>query len=135
MSLDPRAEAIYDRLEALADDAEKSMAQNYAKALLSGGDVERAPSKAHLIARDTSASYTGTGPDFASAVWLARSRDHDEQQRGKAMLDELGSRYQEMAGKATLGDSDAAGGYLVPRITADVSEATSIASPVRYLLN
>lgn len=133
--IEARADAAIDRFEAAIADLENPAAQAARKAMLESGVVPHRPSKAHLIIGGAAGDYTTSGPDFASAVWLARSRDYDEQRTGKAMLEELGSRYQEMAGKSTLGDSDAAGGYLVPRVTAGVTESTTIASPVRYLLN
>lgn len=55
---------------------------------------------------------------FYSAVAMANSRDHELQTAGKARLAELGSTWYGGQGKATIGDSDANGGYLVPRLEA-----------------
>ena len=60
------------------------------------------------------ASGTDDGIGFYSAVAMANSRDHEQQQLGKARLAELGSTWYGGEAKATIGDSNANGGYLVP---------------------
>ena len=82
------------------------------------GEIARTPSKAHLI-----------GPGFAPGVnadnffvtlAMANSNrlsgSYDASIAAKARLDEWGSTWQDPdpAAKATIGDTDAAGGYLVP---------------------
>ncbi len=76
---------------------------------------------------------------FLSAVAAARSHDHDEQAAGKARLEEL-SRYQaedevRTFSKATLGTTDATGGWIIPN--AIVDEMTKVAqfrNPYRSLV-
>lgn len=74
----------------------------------------RTPSKAVVIG---SGNLTGTGTPKRSilyAIAMSRSRDFDEQTEGKALLREYETHYEEAPGKATLGDSNAAGGFIVP---------------------
>lgn len=77
-------------------------------------DSFRQPSKAHLIG---GGQVPSTGDDnFFAALAQARSRDYDIQMAGKARLTDMGSSFASVPGdsKATVGDTDAAGGYLVP---------------------
>lgn len=64
------------------------------------------------------ASRDDDGIGFYTAVAMAGSRDHDQQQLGKARLAEMGSSWFGSEGKATIGDTSSAGGYLVPAIVA-----------------
>ena len=75
----------------------------------------RHPSKAAVIGSGRQAPADGETHFFA-ALAQANSRDHEVQAHGKARLDEMGSTFQDVPSesKATLGDTDAAGGFLVP---------------------
>ena len=79
----------------------------------------REPSKAGVIARGGGAAKRQHDGDFLRAVGLARSRDAVEQAEGKAMLAELGEQYQQGWGKATLGTTDATGGWIIPNAIVD----------------
>ncbi len=61
--------------------------------------------------------------DFLTAVMNARSRDADEQRTGKAMLGELGLRWQDIPdgsqSKAVLGLTGPTGGYVLPNAYVD----------------
>ena len=79
----------------------------------------RTPSKAHLIYNgqktDPTAGAAASVANFHALV--AKSRDTRDLSAMQAAQDELrsmGVRFQAGDGKATLGDSDGAGGYLVP---------------------
>lgn len=77
--------------------------------------LPRTPSKAHLI---------GWGkadrPDpleagaFLSAVVAMNGNDPEARQSAKALLEALGSAWREPQGKATLGLTDATGGWVIP---------------------
>lgn len=75
----------------------------------------RTPSKAATIGGGKAPS-SGEDFHFFTALAMARSRDAEAQQAGKAMLADMGSVWRDVdpASKATVGDTDAAGGYLVP---------------------
>ena len=72
------------------------------------------PSKAHMLGPGR--SHEGPEPgEWLSALAATGSRQADQQEIGKAQLENLGSRY--MAGndqKATLGLTDGTGGYILP---------------------
>jgi HK97 family phage major capsid protein len=75
----------------------------------------RAPSKADRIGGNRAAS-TESDEFFFAALAQAKSRDYSVQEAGKARLEDMGSTWQDVPAesKATVGGSDAAGGYLVP---------------------
>lgn len=78
-------------------------------------DSMRSQSKAGLIG-DGSAAMVSTNREagaFIKAIMMAGSRDAEEQAEGKAKLKELGSAREEAWGKATLGTSDATGGWII----------------------
>jgi HK97 family phage major capsid protein len=77
----------------------------------------REPSKAALIGGNHAPQGNNDG-DFAYAIGMARSKDAEEQAVGKAMLKSFGER-QESWGKATLGTTDATGGWIVPNAIVD----------------
>ncbi len=84
--------------------------------------AKRTPSKAHLIGMGR--SDTADDSNFFAALALARSRDSETQAVGKARLESMGSTFQgpNPNAKATLGDTDANGGYLVPNnVVADIN--------------
>jgi len=124
----------FDKLDQLVPELERAAERS--KAELAD---QRNPSKAHLITAQPGYSDTYAsaeeGDNFFAAVAMARSRDASEQAAGKAQLAEMGSPWREPAAKATLGDSDVNGGYLVPRnLVAAVVEGSEVASPIRQLL-
>jgi HK97 family phage major capsid protein len=77
----------------------------------------RSPSKAGAIGARGRVSGYEPG-SFFSALMDVASRDPERYSAGKAMLESL-TRYEESHGKATLGDSDAAGGWIVPNAIVD----------------
>ena len=98
----------------------------------------RTPSKAHLIGPGITRG--GDGTDFFFTT-LARANspklagDYQASMEAKAMLDEMGAAWQEPdpAAKATVGDTDAAGGYLVPQPV--VGEINQLAQPGRNVVD
>jgi HK97 family phage major capsid protein len=129
-----------------ADAVEALARLGFAKA--SDGQWRRT-SKAHLIAGGgPDLNYqSGTGGEFIKALMFARGHDADEQAQGKARLAELGGRFVEDpgtsgrmfvddAGKATLGTTDATGGWVMPNALVDeITKAEGYTSPWRTLLN
>jgi HK97 family phage major capsid protein len=97
------AEAIQTEQKALLDEMKAMLEQS------------RTPSKAAVIGSGAQPKPDGE-MNFFAALAQARSRDYDVQQVGKARLDEMGSGWAgvDPRSKATVGDTDAAGGYLVP---------------------
>ena len=94
----------------------------------------RTPSKLDRIG-PAKADTGEDGIGFYTAVWMAGSRDHETQTLGKARLTELGSKWWGSDGKATIGDSDANGGYLVPAIEArPIIETATAEGAMRQLL-
>jgi len=94
---------------------------------------QRTPSKALLIGGGRSGVQADT--NFFAALAQARSRDAEMQAIGKARLEDMGSSWQGVHpdSKATVGDSDAAGGYLVPNnVVADIELQ---AQPGRTVVN
>jgi HK97 family phage major capsid protein len=124
-SLAERADRAIAQLEDLNEQVKAELANTYrpskADAILSGQN------------RDTNPDAAFDG--FFRAVAMARSRDFDEQQAGKAALSAMGSSWGEPQ-KAVLGETDANGGYLVPRnVVSEVVEISVAVNPVRELLN
>ncbi len=95
------------------------------------------PSKAHLIGPGLPRSE-GSADNFfatvASAGSMRLAGSIDAMQAAKAALDAMGSTWQapDPAAKATVGDTDAAGGYLIPNpVVADINlQATAPRSVV-----
>ena len=79
----------------------------------------RTPSKAHLIG-SPGGNLKGYEPGaFLKNVMLATGKDADEQAEGKAALREIFGQRQEAWGKATLGTTDATGGWIIPNAIVD----------------
>lgn len=82
-------------------------------------EQSRTPSKAHLVGGSPAPRQASADHYFAT---LARARSMtiagsiDAMQEAKATLDDMGSSWADVPSesKATVGDTDAAGGYLVP---------------------
>jgi HK97 family phage major capsid protein len=111
-------------------DADLQMAVDAAKEWRAYSAAVRTPSKAHLIqggGRPIGAGYTKG--DFLFGVHEAGARDAERQGEGKAMLQDLAGRlrgsdakaslYQSAWGKATLGLTDATGGWIIPNAIVD----------------
>lgn len=100
----------------------------------------RAPSKAGIIGQAMPWPNRGDVPDsgrWITALANARSRDAQEQAQGKAMLEGLGFRYSEgdPMVKATLGDTGATGGFVVPNNFVDeIEKQEGYANPYRKVL-
>lgn len=96
----------------------------------------RTPSKAELIGAGRTPEQADADLFFVN-VAKSRSRDFDEQQAAKAALAGMGSGYQSANpnAKATLGTTDATGGYLVPlNLVENVILTPTPANPYRDLL-
>ena len=93
----------------------------------------RSPSKAHLIGGGSSHEAGFSRGEFLFNVMRAKSLDADEQGEGKAALKDLG-RYEASWGKATLGTTDATGGWVIPNaIVDDLIKPASAANIYRAL--
>lgn len=81
----------------------------------------RAPSKARLIGAGSGHDEGPRKGDFLYNVMLAKSLDADEQGVGKAALKDFSglTTYEESWGKATLGTTDATGGWVIPNAIVD----------------
>lgn len=98
---------------------------------LERGDV-REPSKARLIGSGVGRPQTYDKGSFLYAVHEAGARDTERQAEGKAILNSLADRFgaqladgtkaatmQSAWGKSTLGDTNAAGGWIIPNAIVD----------------
>ena len=102
-------------------------------------DQTRKPSKAHLLGEPT--KNDDGGKNFFATVAKSRSRDYRIAQQAQDELASMGIRYQDagsdkVAAKATLGTTDAAGGYIIPNnlVSSLIEHATAL-NPYRQLLN
>ena len=106
--------------------------------------IERAPSKAGVIGNREPGPPTtnGFGESFGFFTALAAAKSlafPQDRAAGKAYLDSIGydieSNFQQPVGKATLGDTGAAGGNLVPaNVLGPVIEIATATNPYRQLL-
>lgn len=95
----------------------------------------RTPSKADLIGAGRTPEQADADLFFVN-VAKAKSRDYDEQQAAKAALASMGSTHQGVhpGSKATLGTTDATGGYIVPlNLVNGVIQTPTPANPYRDL--
>ena len=99
----------------------------------------RRPSKAHLMGQPTA---SGDGSDnFFATVAKSRSRDYREAQKAQDDLAAMGIRWADagadkVSAKATLGTTDAAGGYIIPNnLVSSLIEHATARNPYRQLLN
>lgn len=102
-------------------------------------EAARKPSKAAQIGTLIGERADDKDPfdTFFATVAQARSRDYDEQRAAKAKLAEMGVNWSDVPAesKATLGTTDAAGGYLIPNnVVADVIEQATARNPWREML-
>lgn len=100
----------------------------------------RTPSKAGVIGTSSSMGQS-TEPDtslFHWAVWASKTTKYPElNAQGKAMLEGMGSYWSDVPAnsKATLGDTAAAGGNVVPpNVLTSVIEIATASNPYRRLL-
>jgi HK97 family phage major capsid protein len=111
------------QLKAAHDDAVRNAdldaAISAAKAWSEQTSKLRSPSKAHLIGAGRSESGAYQEGDFIANIALAGSRDAEEQTEGKAGLRDNGFTYEKSWGKATLGTTDALGGWVIPNAVVD----------------
>jgi HK97 family phage major capsid protein len=131
---------IMEQVAPLLADKEKAEAavlaksnQNKLEALLS---ASRSASKAGLIGAGVSAyndpEYTAGA--FIGAIADLRSGDPELFGEAKATLNEISS-HQESWGKATLGTSDATGGWIIPNaIVEDIIKPATFRNPYRELM-
>lgn len=144
-------ETRYSELKAQLDKVSADLNEQHAKEVQIAREAEaadrikrledqlsnmRTPSKAELIGAGRTPAQADADLFFAN-VAKAKSRDYDEQQAAKAALISMGSFRQgvDPASKATLGTTDATGGYIVPRnVVNGVIETPTPANPYRDLL-
>lgn len=111
-------------------DADVRMAVDAAKEWRQIADTVRNPSKAHLIQGGGRPAASGYAKgDFLYAVHEANARDTERQAAGKALLadiagsfrggDAKAALFEESWGKATLGSTDATGGWVIPNAIVD----------------
>jgi HK97 family phage major capsid protein len=143
-------------LQVMVEEREQKRDQEIDKLLVRA--EARTASKASLMGGKEPLADTGRigdGRGFFVALAQARSRDAEVQAIGKARLQELGSHWAEppagdpsyggvldspplegSSGKATLGTTDAAGGYIIPNNIVDDIERVAVAdNPYRQLLS
>lgn len=128
-ALDDARKAEADTLQTLKVEYDKAKREADHKAAIDETrkmlEGVRAPSKAALIGFGRSVAGTGYVPGtFIRAVAEIRSADSmpETKQAAKAILDGIGSRYltpEEAGSKATIGTTDATGGWLLPNAIVD----------------
>lgn len=92
---------------------ETAKAQAELKELLTGARA----SKAQFLGQKSFGSVEDETVHFLRAVYDSRSNDYDRQTAAKATLAAIGAQYrtpEEAGSKATLGSTDATGGYIIP---------------------
>jgi HK97 family phage major capsid protein len=115
------SKAIAAELQTLTEEKQKrdreeatAKAQAELKELLEGAKSSKA---GFLGQHGRGQSIEAEASGFLRAVWMAGSRDAAGQAAAKATLQAYGSIYQtpeEAGSKATLGSTDATGGYIIP---------------------
>ena len=124
---DLQAKAKEEARDAQLDDAIKASAE-----FRQFADSYRSPAMGHRINGDARARGT-SGYEKGSFLWgvyQAAGRDADHQREGKATLAELAQQYARLGeakavtheaawGKATLGTTDALGGWIIPNAVVD----------------
>ena len=115
-------------------DAETKAAMEEAVAAKASLATLRTLSKAGIIGSNVNPFAAGLSGyqkgAFIKAVMDANGRDYEAQAAGKAALASIGSSFQtpeEAGSKATLGTTDATGGWVIPNAIVD-----SLAKPARY---
>jgi len=91
-------------------------------------ETTRRSSKAGAVGGNSlSGSSALAGGSFIQAIGQVHSNDAEAQATGKATLSSMGIQYQDSWGKATLGTTDATGGFIIPNNIVD-----SIITPALY---
>jgi HK97 family phage major capsid protein len=104
----------------MAEKQQKDRDEETAKAKAELDDLIRgirSTSKAHLLGSPGGSHESPQMGSFLKAVYLAKSSDYAQQTAAKALLGELGVSFmtpEEAGSKATLGSTDATGGYIIP---------------------
>lgn len=140
---DEESKSLAAELQTLSEEKDKrdreeatAKAQAELKELLEGVKSSKAsflgqPSRGHSDEAETT--------HFLRAVWKSNSRDASEQASAKAILASLGSYYQtpeEAGSKATLGSTDATGGYIIPNnLVESIMKPKTAENLYRSLLN
>lgn len=96
----------------------------------------RRSSKAGAIGGNAISMHgSAVGGSFLEAISQAKSTDAEAQAAGKATLAGMGIRYEAAWGKATLGTSDATGGFIIPNnIVDELIRPALYQNPYRSLL-
>jgi HK97 family phage major capsid protein len=134
VALATELQTIKERTE--AEDREKATA----KAVADMNDFlasNRTPSKAAYIGSPQEPANKDAELFFVNVAKASNSRNPWQQAEGKAALEAMGSFYgnPDPAAKATLGTTDAAGGYLVPNnLVADIERTKANANIYRSLM-
>ena len=79
----------------------------------------RKPSKAAAIGGNVLSAASADRGAFVKAITQVSGNDAEAQAAGKASLSEMGVTHQEAWGKATLGSTDATGGFIIPNNLVD----------------
>ena len=141
--LETEMKALRGDVDKLHNDREKARADAEADETMKWlkdfqAEQSRKPSKAHLLGQ----LAKGDGSDnFFATVAKSRSRNYREAQKAQDALAEMGIRWSEagpdkVSAKATLGTTDAAGGYIIPNnLVSSLIEHATAQNPYRQLLN
>jgi HK97 family phage major capsid protein len=127
-------QSIKERIDAEERDKATAKAVDDMNAFLA---AQRTASKASLLGSPSEPANRDAELFFVNVAKASNSRNPWEQAQGKAALETLDSRYAnpDPAAKATLGDSDAAGGYLVPNnMVADIERTKANVNIYRRLM-
>jgi HK97 family phage major capsid protein len=122
--LKAQLDKVTEDFKRLKEQEAKAAREAYATARLSQLEADlsaiRSPSKASIIGPGTSPSQKGSDEFFKTLATATNPRltghNFDAMREAKATLESMGSYWGEVPAesKATVGDTDAAGGYLVP---------------------
>lgn len=96
----------------------------------------RTPSKAGIIGFGSVADATYQRGAFLGALVGVKSSDYDLQKASKATLVSMGARWSDVPAesKATLGDTNAAGGWIIPNaLVADLTKPGVYSHPFRTI--
>lgn len=113
VALASQVQALYEEKETREREEETAKAQAELKELLTAVRS----SKAEFLGQRSTAFQSDESAHFLRSVWQAKSGDYDVQRAAKASLKAMGVIYmtpEEAGSKATLGSTDATGGYIIP---------------------
>ena len=137
--------ALRDDVDKIHNEREQARANAEADATMQWlkdfqAEQSRKPSKAHLLGQPSRNDSDGSDNFFAT-VAKSRSRDYREAQAAQDALASMGIRWSDagadkVSAKATLGTTDAAGGYIIPNnLVGSLIEHATARNPYRQLLN